>query len=132
MPKKIYPELKARAWSRYQDGQIQPVTENVAVPSRVARVIIRELEDDYVGLWTVPWLIRRAVPCVSDEEMLEIAGKTVKELLAGGVALGSLDETTGYFSAWPPGDSLIDAMSAWRALGRDPNIGEVAWLARIP
>ncbi|WP_203337077.1 hypothetical protein [Nocardioides limicola] len=96
----------------------------------MAMLIHRELEDDYVGLWKLPWHIRRALPDASDDQVRTVAAAVLEALVAGDTALGTLNEYTGSFEPWVAGEAVESAMSAWRALGRVPNIGEVAWLAR--
>lgn len=105
------------------------MTGDLTAAASVAILIHRELESDYVGLWKIPWHIRRAIPDVSDEQVREIATAVLQALLANDVAIGSLDEITGSFDPWERRGAVDAALSAWRALGRDPNIGEVAWLA---
>jgi hypothetical protein len=105
------------------------MTDSVTVAASVAILIHQELEDDYVGLWKLPWHIRRAYPAVADHQVQAIAAGILRALLARNVAIGNLDETTGDFDPWPLRDAVECAMAAWRDLGRDPNIGEVAWLA---
>lgn len=105
------------------------MTNEMAVAESVALLIHRELEDDYVGMWKVPWHVRRALPSASDDQVHRIAAAILESLTSVGVALGSLDEETGSFLPWPSSGATETAMTAWRRLGRDPNIGEVAWLA---
>ena len=45
------------------------MTSKLTVAAAVAIVIYRELEDDDVGLWTVPWHVHRALPNASDAEI---------------------------------------------------------------
>ena len=106
------------------------MTGDLTAAASVAMLIHRELDDDYVGLWKIPWHLRRALTGATDEEVHEIAEAVLEALLAADVAIGRLDETTGSFEPWDAHDAVDNVMSAWRALGRDPNIGEVAWLAR--
>lgn len=89
-----------------------------------------ELKDDYVELWALPWRIRRAFPGVSDERVHELGAVILKALLTDAV-MGNLDGETGRFHPWS-GDGLEVAMSAWRALGRDPNMGDIGWIAALP
>lgn len=105
------------------------MTSKLTVAASVAIVVHRELEDDYVGVWKVPWHIRRAVPEASDDDIREISAAVLEALVARDAAIGSLDETTGSFDPWDTDVAVDTAMSAWRNLGRDPNIGEVGWLA---
>lgn len=106
------------------------MTDGLTVAASVAVLIHRELEDDYVGLWKLPWHIRRALPDAPDDQVQAVAAAVLEVLVAGDAALGTLDEHTGSFEPWAAGEAVESAMSAWRDLGRDPNIGEVAWLAR--
>ena len=106
------------------------MTGDLTAAASVAMLIHRELDDDYVGLWKIPWHLRRALPGATDEDVREIAEAVLEALLAADVAVGRLDETTGSFEPWDAPAALESIMSAWRELGRDPNIGEVAWLAR--
>ncbi|GAA1225915.1 hypothetical protein GCM10009676_04720 [Prauserella halophila] len=106
------------------------MTSVLTVAASVAILIHRELDDDYVGLWVLPWHIRRALPDASDDQVRTVATAVLEALVAGDTALGTLDEYTGSFEPWVTGETVGYAMSAWRALGRDPNLGEVAWLAR--
>ena len=98
----------------------------------VAEKLSRELNEDYVGLWKVAWHIRRAWPGVSGDEVRSVANWILTDLLTAGARLGSLDANTGEFCPWPVANSVEAAIHAWGKLGRDPNIGEVAWLARLP
>jgi len=96
----------------------------------VAGKIRSELEDDFVGLWKLPWHLRRELPSATDELLAELTEAILDGLLGLGAVLGDLDGTSGTFVPWPPAGALNSAMSSWRGLGRDPNIGEIAWLAR--
>jgi hypothetical protein len=104
--------------------------EEVVVAIIVAERIRSEADDDYVGLWKLTWHLRRELPDASDGLVFELAEAILGGLLKLGVVLGDLDGTSGMFVPWSPTGALDTAMAAWRSLGRDPNIGEVAWLAR--
>ena len=104
------------------------MTDDMTVAASVAMLVQRELDDDYVGLWALPWHIRRALPEASDSQVCEIAAAVLEALVAAGATIGSLDETTGTFDPWETGGAVESVISAWRSLGRDPNIGEVAWI----
>jgi hypothetical protein len=106
------------------------MTDEMTVVASVAVLVHRELDDDYVGLWTLPWRIRRALPEAAGSLVREIAAAVLEALVANGAAIGSLDGTTGTFEPWETHGAVESIMSAWRALGRDPNIGEVAWIVR--
>jgi hypothetical protein len=102
-----------------------------ATAVQVAEKLSRELDEDYVGLWKVPWHIRRAWPNASDDQVRSLAGSILTALLSSDVRLGDLNADTGEFWPWPGENSVEAAIEAWARLGRDPNIGEVAWLARL-
>ncbi len=106
------------------------MTDDMIAAASVAILLHRELDDDHVGIWMLPWRIRRALPEAGDSQVREIAAAVLEALLAGGAAIGSLDETTGTFAPWETHGAVESVMAAWRVLGRDPNIGEVAWIAR--
>ncbi|MDA8439916.1 MAG: hypothetical protein M0Z51_13790 [Propionibacterium sp.] len=103
----------------------------LVIAAQVAEKLSRELDEDYVGLWKVAWHIRRAWPDGSDDQMRSLAASILTVLLTTGVRLGDLDADTGQFCPWPGSNSVEAAIEAWARLGRDPNIGEVAWLARL-
>lgn len=96
----------------------------------VAESISRELDEDYVGLWVIPWLIRRRLTAATDVQVQELARAVLLGLSESAVRIGSLDADTGVFTPWPLGEGLDRAFAEWRDLGRDPNIGEIAWLDR--
>lgn len=96
----------------------------------VGDVISRELDEDYVGLWVVAWHIRRRLGPVDDDQVRRVARAVLEGLMESAVRVGTLDEATGTFSAWSTQDGVERAIREWSAMGRDPNIGEVAWLAR--
>jgi hypothetical protein len=96
----------------------------------VAEVISRELDDDYVGLWKVAWHLRRKLGSGSDKQIRELAEVILQGLAPSGVFVGELSEETGEFDAWSEAAGIDRAINEWAELGRDPNIGEIAWLAR--
>ena len=106
-----------------------PATPPEDLATSVAAKILAELEDDYVGFWKITWHIRRTYWVFSDDELREISAEVLTDLVARGVTIGTLDKATGSFDPWPV-DGAVDAvMSAWRDLGSDPNIWDIAWLA---
>ena len=96
----------------------------------VAEVISRELDEDYVGVWKIAWHLRRALPDASDSEIRELALAILQGLEASDVVVGDLSGDSGLFTAWEPLVSADEVERRWLELGRDPNIGEVGWLAR--
>jgi hypothetical protein len=105
-------------------------TSEAVVAIEVAELLSRELDEDYVGLWTVPWHLRRRLSGVSDETVRMIAETILRGLVESGLCVGELSESTGVFEPWPSSSGIDRAMQEWQALGRDPNIGEIAWVVR--
>lgn len=103
-------------------------SEVTAIASTVEQ-ILSELEEDYVGLWVIPWLIRRELVAPSDESVFRCAEAVLREVTAHGALMGDLSGTTGQFAAWPASSAVDAALAAWQKLARDPDIGEVCWLA---
>lgn len=104
--------------------------EEVAASVAVAEAISRELDEDFVGLWKLGWHLRRQIPGLPDEKVRSLAGAILQGLRGSAVRVGSLSEESGIFTPWPAEVAIDRAMQAWAALGRDPNIGEIAWLVR--
>jgi hypothetical protein len=104
--------------------------DEVAAAVAVAEKVSRELDEDYVGLWKLAWHLRRRIADLSDEAVRGLAASILEGLRESAVRVGSLSEESGIFTPWPADDGIDRAMQAWAALGRDPNIGEIAWLAR--
>jgi len=102
----------------------------IAVAVAVAETLSRELDEDYVGLWKLAWHIRRRLVDASDEDVRALAAGILQGLQESAVSIGSLSEASGAFTSWPTEGGIDRAIQEWTALGRDPNIGEIAWLAR--
>ena len=97
----------------------------------IRREILVEGLEDYVGLWQLPWILRRKKPDSTDDEVREQALEIVGSLLREGlVEPGALQENGG-FLAWTctPRESLARIDKEWRELGQDPNIGQVCWFS---
>jgi hypothetical protein len=104
--------------------------DEAAVAVGVAEMISRELDEDYVGLWKVAWHLRQSLGSVSDQQVRELAAVILHGLLSSGLSVGELSEESGEFNAWSGPAGIEHAMSEWASLGRDPNMGEIAWLVR--
>lgn len=105
--------------------------EEATAAVSVAERVSRELDEDYVGLWVVFRHLRdslMAQPAGADFRCL--VQVVLTGLATAGARLGDLDANTGVFLPWPSLGATERAIADCAALGRDPNIGEVAWLAR--
>lgn len=96
----------------------------------VSDLISRELDEDYVGLWVLAGHIRAKVGQGDDDRVYLVAKVVLEGLAESAVRVGTLDEASGVFSPWPVRDGIERVLREWASMGRDPNIGEVAWLAR--
>jgi len=106
------------------------MTVEEAIAVAVAEKMSRELDDDYVELWSLPWYVRQDWPTASDEKVRYLCGSILRALTSTDVVLGDLDFNTGKFSPWKIDDPVDRAMAMWLQLGRDPTMGEIAWLSR--
>ncbi len=104
--------------------------EEVAAAVAVAEAVSRELDEDFVGLWKLAWHLRRQIADLPDDKIRSLAAGILEGLRGSAVRVGSLSEESGMFTPWPADKGIDRAMQEWAALGRDPNIGEIAWLAR--
>jgi hypothetical protein len=92
---------------------------------------LAEASDDEVGLWEIAREVeRRTGPSpAAMEETLAI----VRELLSRGLQAGDPPYSAGGYRAWPnqQPDAVIERIRReWTALGRTPNIPDIAWFGR--
>jgi hypothetical protein len=104
--------------------------DQVTAVAAVAVMISRELDDDYVEVWKLAWHLRRKLGDASDNCIQELAEAILRGLVESGVSIGKLSGETGTFIPWQEGDGIGQAMREWAKLGRDPNMGDIGWLAR--
>jgi hypothetical protein len=95
--------------------------------NKLFRELVQECCDDYVGLWAI---VRQARENVADESMVfETVIALIERLITEGGAVAG-DFEGDEFLEWqlPVSAVLKKVEQQWRALGRDPTIGEVVWL----
>ena len=97
----------------------------------VRQELLLEGQDDYVGLWEIAWILRRSKPSYGADEIREVALEILKPLLGEGLMEPGLLRENGGFHAWTctPEEALVRIDEEWRALGQDPNIGQVCWFS---
>jgi len=100
----------------------------VTVPEGVIGRLLAEAQDDEVGLWEIVREVEaRTGPSASTmEETLAV----VRELLSHGLQAGDPPYSAGGYRAWADQapDAVIDRIRReWVALGRTPNIPDIAW-----
>jgi len=99
--------------------------------TNVKREIIAECGEDYVGLWSI---IRKILatgikgePIVMEATLhLLLQLLLSDELVAGQFRSEKFEIWNGH-----PQDIISRIKDEWIALGRSPNIGEIAWFTRI-
>jgi hypothetical protein len=99
----------------------------------IRRTLVEEAQSDVVGLWAVLWQVKNELPSLSSEEAraatLEVIHDALsrEEIVVG--EFGGGDTETTSFIPWRM--SLMDALQRiereWRALAREPNLGDIAW-----
>ena len=100
----------------------------------LVRSFVDECQEDFVGLWAILWEVKRKFPSLKPGEAKMTSLEIVRRMLATGtVSVGDFDSQKR-FVAFPDSMSdqalLAELDSRWIALGREPDIGEVAWLSR--
>ena len=102
-------------------------------PEAVVAVLSRELDEDFVGLWTIWWYLRRQnADATLERPVVELAAARVLQGLVGsGARFGTLTGDGSWLPWAEQGDNGIRrAISECRLLAADPNIGAVAWLRK--
>ena len=90
---------------------------------------LEECREDHVGLWR---LVRAAQRVLSESTALqrrELALSLARRLLENGMLVGQPTPDGRRFVSWDlPSNAALERIEReWTALGREPNIGEVAW-----
>jgi hypothetical protein len=90
--------------------------------------ILAESTEDYIGLWAILWNFRQYSGETNHFKLRCKTLELIKELLDGElIQAGTFVD--GEFELWQLSvEDVIDRItSEWDALGRDPDIGEIAW-----
>ena len=83
--------------------------------------------DDWVGIWEVPWLVRKAGGPQDPDELLHRSMTLIRTVLQEELAtVGSV--TDAGFQAWDlnPDEACDRIESKWRHLSHDPRIGDMS------
>jgi hypothetical protein len=97
------------------------------------RALVEEARTDTVGLWSILRHVKIDEPSLTDDEAKQITLLVIRSALRRGeVVAGEFvdrDEETAAFVAWEiSADQAIEKIEReWAALGREPNLGDVAW-----
>lgn len=96
---------------------------------KIKEKLLVESCEDYVGIWTIIWELRQE--SLENDELL-IREKTVEILRyfleRKLIDIGNFDRD-GKFVVWDlQSNQVIERIeSEWNQLGREPNIGDIAW-----
>jgi len=97
---------------------------------RVMADVLAVGKDDYVGLWQIWDLIRRASPGIDDGRARHLILQVIQQLLDSGRVAAGFPTSDGGFLRWSGANEEILARisTEWEKLSAPPNIGEVVWL----
>ncbi len=100
----------------------------------VQEQVLIELLDDWVGLWEIARMLQGVSPPASWEQRRSDAVRLIESLLTKGYIRAGDLTAGGVFVPWDmPAKAIAQKIDAqWRALGRDPDIGELCWFASTP
>lgn len=95
----------------------------------IADAIAEECKVDFVGIWAVLWEVKQAFPDASEPDAKEKTFTVLRYLLNMTVVSGEFEQEK--FWAWKvsPDEALARVRERWDSLGREPDIGDIGWLA---
>jgi len=99
-------------------------------PDDVLESLAEECHNDHVGLWEIVDAVRFDLGSTNPAETRELTLRLVRRLLhERGMQVGHPAPDGRHFVSWgvSPDQALSRIEHEWSALGRNPNIGEVAW-----
>src|SRR5258708_4524257 len=90
---------------------------------------VDECREDHVGLWRIANAARRILGESTTVQRRALGLSLARRLLENGMLVGQPTEDGRHFVSWDlPIDAALQRLEReWTALGRDPDIGEVAW-----
>jgi hypothetical protein len=96
---------------------------------RVIQDALNESQEDYVGLWSLVWNVRHEFADANVQEIKELVLSTLQLLLSAyGLLIGDFKQDKFFPWDCTPSEAITRVDTEWRKLGRDPDIGEIAWL----
>src|SRR5437899_3466058 len=96
----------------------------------VLESLAEECHTDHVGLWEIVDAVRFDLGSTNAFEIRALTLRLVRSLLSErGMQVGHPAPDGRHFVPWdlPPDQAVNRIEKEWSALGREPNIGEVAW-----
>lgn len=103
-------------------------------PEDVLESLAEECHDDHVGLWRVVNAVRFDLGSTTAPETRQLTLSLVRRLLQErGMQVGHPAPDGRQFVPWgvSPEQAVSRIEHEWSTLGRDPNIGEVAWFTSM-
>ena len=104
-------------------------------PDEVLESLVEECHQDHVGLWEIVNAVQFDLGSKEPTETRALTLQLVRSLLHNpGIQVGHPAPDGRNFISWdlPPDEALRRIEQEWSALGREPNIGEVAWFTSAP
>ena len=91
--------------------------------------LLIECSDDYLGLWSIIWLIRRKLKNANSDQVRRETLGIIRTLLDDGLIQAGFPTPAGGFEPWSlsPAETIRRIELEWDLLGREPNIGDIAW-----
>ncbi len=87
---------------------------------------------DYVGLWELVNAVDSRLRPSGSDDRRELTLEVVRQLIARGLLAVDLASVGGGCVPWrdqQPDSVLRRIRAEWEALGRDPDIGDIAWFS---
>ena len=104
-------------------------------PDEVLEGLVEECHEDHVGLWEIVNAVKFDLGSGNPTQTRALALQLVRRLLnEPGMQVGHPAPDGRHFVSWglPPDEAVRRIEQEWSALGREPNIGEVAWFTSVP
>ncbi len=99
-------------------------------PDEVLESLVEECREDHLGLWRIVNAVRFDLGSANPSETRALTLRLVCGLLhERGMQVGHPAPDGRHFVSWgvSPDQAVRRIEQEWSVLGRDPNIGEVAW-----
>jgi hypothetical protein len=103
------------------------------IPDELIARFKAEGAQDWIGLWAIMWELRQLFPKATAEEIRNLTVDLVQQLLSAGFVVASVEDKA--FVRWPdqtPASVARRILDEWKALGREPDIGDIAWFNLSP
>jgi hypothetical protein len=96
--------------------------------------LISECQEDFVGIWSVLWQVKNRIGTQDPVELQRLTLELIREILeTRTVQAGTFAPGGQQFRSWnvPPEQAVDTIKQQWDALGREPNIGDIAFLPAV-